>query len=338
MLRRIILPITTIVAILLTSCAGAEPAVQRTMTLPPTGTPVPTPPRSFQASAAPRMEATRTPRPSATPVPPSPTPLSGEEMEVTPSPSPDMAATIVAVREPEVIQTHASPDGRRRVDVISYPCDAESGYTEEEKLEQLMLVDQQTKTETVVQSQLQTCGGLGAAGLGGLFWSPDSQMFYYTDAREGVPDGGGGVCWDRPLWRLHVDEGKSERHGDIWARSRSGRRLAIANAGEDMVVETLGGERISGVSVPPGLEVCEIIWSPDGETFVYLRTQDPFRPNTWELICVEAETGASNVTYELEDAAWVSMTWDSQAEVVLSGVRDAKRETWTVEHPCAGTQ
>ena len=41
-----------------------------------------------------------------------------------------------------------------------------------------------------VETQLLYCGGIGASGLEGKFWSPDSRFFYYTNAREGWPDGG----------------------------------------------------------------------------------------------------------------------------------------------------
>jgi uncharacterized Zn-binding protein involved in type VI secretion len=54
----------------------------------------------------------------------------------------------------------------------------------------------------VVDSQLINCGGLGAYGFDGLFWSADSRYFYYTTAREGVPDGCGD--WQPPLRRVNV--------------------------------------------------------------------------------------------------------------------------------------
>jgi hypothetical protein len=230
-----------------------------------------------------------------------------------------VVATIVAARVPEVIQSHMSPDGRWRVDVVAYPCDEEATSVEhEKKLEQLILVDPQTGTETVVQSQRLTCGSaLGAAGLGGLFWSRDSEIFYYTDAREGVPDGGGGLCWDRPLWRLHVDEGKAERHADVWARSRSGDQLAVVREGEEIVVETLGGERISSAPIPHDREACQIAWCPEGNTFAYLRTRDPFQPGLWDVVCVDGQAGASNVALKLQDTASVSMTWDSPTKLVF---------------------
>jgi WD40 repeat protein len=248
-----------------------------------------------------------------------------------------VVATIVAARVPEVIQSHTSPDGRWRVDVVAYPCDEEATSVEhEKKLEQLILVDPQTGTETVVQSQRLTCGSaLGAAGLGGLFWSRDSEIFYYTDAREGVPDGGGGICWDRPLWRMHVDEGKAEHHADVWARSRSGDQLAVVRKGEEIVVETLGGERISSAPIPHDREACQIAWCPEGNTFAYLRTRDPFQPGPWDVVCVDGQAGASNVALELQDTASVSMTWDSPTEITVSGLQNGERKTWTIDRPCA---
>jgi len=322
---RVVFPVIATLAILLTSCAGAGTPVPWTATMPPTGAPTATPTHWLPPTATPTAEATEMPRPSPTPVPPSPTP--------------DMVATIVAARESEVIQTHASPDGSWRVDVVAYPCDAEAPSAEQEKvLEQLMLVHQQTGTETVIQSQVLTCGGLGAAGLGGLFWSPDSQIFYFTDAREGVPDGGGGLCWDRPLWTLHVDEGKAEHHADIWARSRSGDQLAVVREEEEIVVEALGAKRISRAPLPPEYEVCQIAWSPEEDAFAYLRTRDPFQPGPWDLICVDGQTGACNVALELQDTAGVSMTWDSPTEIAVWGLQDGERTTRTVDRPCGALE
>lgn len=65
------------------------------------------------------------------------------------------------------------------------------GAVEENAYEQLKLIQIDNSVAKIVDNQLRSCGGLGAFGLAGLFWSPNSSYFYYTNAREGVPDGCG---------------------------------------------------------------------------------------------------------------------------------------------------
>ena len=111
------------------------------------------------------------------------------------SPTPNYPATITTSKTPQAPALFRSPDGKWQAQVVVYSCSAtpaenEMGYDE------LRIKNLDTGQEVLADSQIQFCGGLGAYGLEGFFWSKDSRRFYYTDARQGVPDGGGN--WARP--------------------------------------------------------------------------------------------------------------------------------------------
>jgi hypothetical protein len=144
------------------------------------------------------------------------TPLSAERHQ-TPAPDAEAAlaqqaiAAVIAGSRP-VTETFPSPDGQWQAEIAVYGCTAtqgiESGEMTEYAYELLRLAPQGTGEWRQVDSQLINCGGLGAYGLGGLCWSPDSRYFYYTDARTGVPDGMGE--WSQPVWQLEAVTGAIE--------------------------------------------------------------------------------------------------------------------------------
>ena len=72
-------------------------------------------------------------------------------------------------------------------------------------LELLRVVDAAGEVEYQIDSQLLSCGGLGAFGLQPLFWGADGQTLWYTTAREGGPDG---ACRPRvrPMTRVDVTD------------------------------------------------------------------------------------------------------------------------------------
>lgn len=94
--------------------------------------------------------------------------------------------------------SYSSPDNQWRVDIIIYDCVQVAGGVDSNAYEQLNLFEVSTGATQVIDSQLQNCGGLGAAGLDGRFWSSNSQYFYYKDARVGVPDMGSAVTGRLP--------------------------------------------------------------------------------------------------------------------------------------------
>ena len=131
----------------------------------------------------------------------------------TPTPDPATQAIIAAVQgsSQPATTTYASPDGVWRVHLAVFACTPmEAGDIYAYETVSLAGMD---GADAIVDSQLINCGGLGAYGFDGLFWSDDSRYFYYTTAREGVPDGCGD--WQPPIWRLDVTRGASAQMNDI---------------------------------------------------------------------------------------------------------------------------
>lgn len=131
----------------------------------------------------------------------------------TPTPDPTTQAIIAAVQgfSQPATTTYASPDGVWRVDLAIFAC-TPMAAGDVYAYETVSL----TRTDgavAIVDSQLINCGGLGAYGFDGLFWSADGRYFYYTTAREGVPDGCGD--WQPPIQRLDVTVGASDSLYDI---------------------------------------------------------------------------------------------------------------------------
>ena len=76
----------------------------------------------------------------------------------------------------------------------------------------------------MVFSQLISCGGLGAYGLAGSFWSGTSRFYYFTNAAHGVPDGCG--YWLPPLLRLDLTDWSIT---DLGSGTLSPNRLRMAS-------------------------------------------------------------------------------------------------------------
>lgn len=126
----------------------------------------------------------------------------------TPMPDPTTQAIIAALQgsSQPATTTYASPDGVWRVDLAVFACTPmEAGDIYAYETVSLAGMD---GADAIVDSQLINCGGLGAYGFDGLFWSADSRYFYYTTTRESVADGCGD--WQPPIRRVDVTTGASE--------------------------------------------------------------------------------------------------------------------------------
>ena len=170
---------------------------------------------------------------------------------------------IQATVTPRTFQSFPSPDGKWLAEVILYDCaQIQSGPESPNAYEVLKIAP------WTVETQLLYCGGLGAAGLEGKFWSPDSRFFYYTDAREGWPDGG--YPWERPISRFDVTTGKSET---LAVAMFSPDRKKIAGAqGADLVVWEIDSDAVTRFPGPPADQawINWLTWSPDGKSLAYL--------------------------------------------------------------------
>jgi hypothetical protein len=187
------------------------------------------------------------------------------------------STSLAATGTPVVLGPWRSPDGHRAARVELWPCPTDEslaatavalgsrgqsiGSTSYERL----VIAGGAGPATLVDSQLLNCGGLGAGGLDGRFWSPGGRVFYYTDAREGVPDGLD-CGWQPSLWAWDVKTG--EISGPYTATADGSRVAQIAkDAGGQAVVEVSDSDlasprhyRLPAAARPDGLPH----WSPDG--------------------------------------------------------------------------
>jgi hypothetical protein len=146
--------------------------------------------------------------PNRTQLSPTPIPLTSRTS------LPDEVTAIMTAGAPRTYATYPSPDGQWRIEIVIHDCVQMQieDETETKAYEELKLIHTRDGLEMVVQDQLRYCGGLGAFGLDGLTWSADSRYFFFTDAREGQPDGAppGAEPWKRPIFRLDVGQQRVE--------------------------------------------------------------------------------------------------------------------------------
>ncbi len=260
------------------------------------------------------MTATVTPKPSPTVTP--------AEIIDTPAAAPDLGGTVTALSEPRLSSSLLSPDGVWRVEVMVYDCTA-VGAGDELAYEQLMRVSVDSGVAQIVASQLRYCGGLGAFGLEGLFWSANSRYFYYTDAREGVPDGCG--YWERPITRLDVGALELVPMGG-GPRSPDETRMATW-MGRELVLWNLDeGEIVRIPAALPDAQIGPLVWSPDSQSLVYLQVASEC-PISGESYVVHLALPDLNPTVLLESAApsFGGVIWDTPDELRLF---DASASEW----------
>jgi len=250
----------------------------------------------------------------------------------THTPVPDFAATefwitstaiveaVVTAEQPRTYGTYPSPDGKWLVQVVIYDCiridprpDAD-----ENAYEQLRLVERSSGEIKVGDGQLQSCGGLGAAGLEGLFWSQNSRYFYYTDAREGVPDGCG--FSQRTTLRLDISTLSTEQLGGGFL-SPDGTKIAAWQENELVIWDVNEGNEVGRIS--PRILNTEtgtgpVVWSPDSQAFVYIQTESlcPVSGNS-VMVHVTLSTLKQETLLESESPTFGGATWNKNNVLIL---------------------
>ncbi|MGQ0603876.1 MAG: hypothetical protein ACT4QE_19520 [Anaerolineales bacterium] len=195
--------------------------------------------------------------------------------------TPDFAATLIALQRPTLLESFVAPNGRWWAEAVRYECarlphvDPNLYGADGLALEQLKIVNVDDGSEKVVTQQLLNCGGLGAFGFGGRAWSLNSRYFYFTDTREGVPDGG--VChWNRTLLRVKVESGAVE---NLLPGVISPDKTLIAMPdGNELVLWGADNGEVTRLPGPAEGVVAQAAWSPDGESLIYLHTQSKCMP------------------------------------------------------------
>lgn len=209
------------------------------------------------------------------------------------------------------------------MDVVIYDCTLVDADTEgENSLEQLFLVSTAADgSQTLVDTQLLNCGGLGAAGLEGLFWTSDGSYFYYTDAREGVPDGCG--FWERPMHRFNINDRQTEYIGG-GPISPDGSKIATW-VNHDLTLWNLNGDRIASIAHPiPNAIHGPIAWSPSSLSVAYLLSEDYCPLGTTYLVRMDLDALKPVVVLSSLAPSLAGISWDAPNRVILSDEQAAQ--------------
>lgn len=308
-----------LLVLLLAACSQAPGAVTAPASTPG-GSSSPTPaspalvsptvppgePPTAAVSGTPTSIQTSAPGTSATPDSPP---------EATPDPA--LVGTVSAASQPQVIETALPPDGSLLAQVIRYEC-TPVGDADQFAYEQLLVGENSPAADAVVvDEQLQTCGGLGAFGLGNLFWTTSGRYLYYTDAREGQPDGL--VCHlDRPLHRYDFESG--EKLSFLRSvRSPAGDTLAIREGGDLILWDLELGEIGRMPATIPGAFLAQAGWDESGSWLLLLYNDNPDCTQAGKSYLVRADLPAltAEVLHEKDAPPFTFFTWEETGTVLL---------------------
>jgi len=229
--------------------------------------------------------------------------------------------SILTAEPGRVYRSYASPDQKWTAEIRIYDCVRVNTTTDADAnaYEQLNLIENSSNIKRSADGQLQNCGGVGAVGLEGLYWSSNNQYFYYTDAGRGVPDGSCGY-WERPVLRLDVGALKIEELG---GGPVSPDRTKIATwQGKEIVVWdiNMGTEigRISPYILNTEMWMGPIVWSPDNQAFVYVQTESYCPPSgNSRVVRVDLPDLKQTILFESQTPTFGSAHWDEIHELRL---------------------
>jgi hypothetical protein len=279
---------------------------------PPAESPTDSVEPAATATSLPTVEAAEPPTPTPAPTEAPPEPQDETNIEQ------GIAAILALGYEPRVHARYPSPDGSTEAQVLIYECTAII-EGQENALDVLRIVNN-TNGEIVqeVTSQFQYCGGLGAFGLGGLYWSPTGRFFYYTDAREGLPDGCG--FWTRPVSRVDTMDWSVEELGGV-ALSQGGDKLAGWD-GSELVIWDVDGEETGRVGVArEDAAKGPIVWSPEDKYVAYLLAEQfcvPSTDNESTVVIVELSDMSEEVILTSDSSAYQDIAWYGIEQLILA--------------------
>ena len=274
----------------------------------PLATPEPKPPTLAPAATEPAM-ATSVPTPTLDP-------RATVIVWPTPEPTADAVATLVANGPTSRVGAYDSPDGQWRAEIVRYDC-TQISEGDAVAYEQLKLIRLADGVERVVVDQTQNCGGLGAFGLSGLFWSPNSWYFYFTTDREGFPDGGLICYWERSLFRVEAATASIEQlpPGRL---SPDGEHMAVLLQRE-LVLWSVNSGEVARLPVPKSEGVVGgAIWSADGGSLIYLHTQSdciPYGKTT--IVSMAWPSLEQTVLLESDTLTFRAIAWHAPDEIEL---------------------
>lgn len=221
---------------------------------------------------------------------------------------------------PEIIESHLSPDGKSRAEIVRYDC-VNKGEVEQVAYELLRLAHLADGVETTVADQLQYCGGLGAYGLGFVYWSSDGRYLYYTDTAQGIPDGHG-LGWYRSLFRYDLLNGETIalRWGPM---APDGITMAYADPRE-LALYIWDMDKGEAARIPSfftagsyGPAIYGLAWSPDGKSLVYAETNNAYESTdtkSW-IVFLNLATFDRQVIYQSDNGTLYCCQWQASGQI-----------------------
>jgi hypothetical protein len=192
---------------------------------------------------------------------------------------------VMAAANPVSLQVFTSPDQSWQAETVRYECTLVSDAGGELAYELLLLTGPDGEVTSIAQ-QLQYCGGLGAAGINGLFWSQDGKYFYFDMAREGVPDGLPCRYWHTGKSRVNIETIEVEVLPGKGSVSPDGLRLLLVEE-PDFILWDLTRSEVGRSAHPyPELSVKSIAFSAAGSRVVYVLRADCIQPGAHSVVVV----------------------------------------------------
>ena len=253
---------------------------------------------------------------------PTPSPLPIATLTPSPVPPPSEDALIAAVTQstqPEIIQDFPTANGSFRVQVVRYECTEVPGNPDRLAYEQLLVTAPGGEQHTVA-AQLQYCGGLGAYGFNGQFWTSDDRYFYFDEAREGVPDGASCGLWQPGLSRIDTTAMAVERLPGPGSMTPDGSLMVLWAPPDFVLWDPEGGEIArSALLSAPGFTLFSFEITPSGDRLVYVLRDECFIPEANTRIGVlDLNTLVHSLELEAAPNGYVHAAWESEDTLILT--------------------
>jgi len=235
-----------------------------------------------------------------------------------------LIAAVMAAVDPKTVEVFTSPDRSWQLEVVRYECTPLSGLSPEMEglelaYEQLLAAGPDGETVPIAE-QLQFCGGLGAAGINGLFWSPDGKYFYFDMAREGVPDGMPCGYWHTGKSRFSVETLEVEQLPGKGLVSPDGSSLLLVSEPDFILWDLSQGEAGRSPHPYPTLGVTSIDFSPDGSQAVYVLRTDCVQPGNNSVVAViDLADMTHTIMLESSDPSILNAAWETNDRLSLLG-------------------
>lgn len=268
-------------------------------------------PRTAPATPAPINTAPPAATSSSIPTTETPAPVESPEES-------DLIEAIQAAADQRSIWQFETEDTAWAVEIVRYECVSVEFNDVDQLAYEELRVTEPNGAVTVVDYQLQYCGGLGAYGLNGLFFSPDGKSFYFDEAREGVPDGAACGYWYKGTSRVDLDTLETERLPGEGPLSSDGARMLLWGR-SDFILWDLDAGEIGRVANPiKRYGARSIGFSPDGTQVVVVLREDCIRPEALSaVVLLRLEGMTSEILLEASAPGYIQANWETAGTLLV---------------------